>query len=70
LTGTDDAVYRRFMRVLNLLDPPSSLFHPSVVGKVAIAALRGPRLVRERPLASSAADAMPCAPGADVGAPV
>jgi hypothetical protein len=51
LTGTDDAVYRRFLRVINLLDPPTSLFHPSVLGKVALSALRGPRLVRERPLA-------------------
>jgi flavin-dependent dehydrogenase len=49
LTGTDDAVYRRFMRVINLLDPPTSLFHPSVVGKVAVSALRGPRRVLERP---------------------
>lgn len=51
LTGTDEAVYRRFIRVVNLLDPPTSLFHPSVLGKVALRALRGPRLVRQRPTA-------------------
>ena len=40
LTASDDDVYRRFARVMNLLEPPSHLFHPSVLGKVFMQALR------------------------------
>jgi 2-polyprenyl-6-methoxyphenol hydroxylase-like FAD-dependent oxidoreductase len=39
LTSSDDDVYRRFARVMNLLEPPSHLFHPSVLGKVLMQAL-------------------------------
>lgn len=41
LTALDDDVYRRFARVMNLLEPRAHLFHPSVVGKVLWSALRG-----------------------------
>ncbi|MGC4094297.1 MAG: hypothetical protein QM756_41590 [Polyangiaceae bacterium] len=49
LCGRDDDVYRRFARVMHLLDSPASLFHPSVVGKVLLAAARGDAGVAERP---------------------
>ncbi len=49
LTATDDDVYRRFARVMNLLDPPKTLFHPSVVAKVMLASLWPVRPVLERP---------------------
>lgn len=41
LTAVDDDVYRRFARVMHLLEPPTHLFHPSVLGKVMLSALRG-----------------------------
>ena len=41
LAAVDDDVYRRFARVMNLLEPPTHLFHPSVARKVMLAALRG-----------------------------
>jgi 2-polyprenyl-6-methoxyphenol hydroxylase-like FAD-dependent oxidoreductase len=41
LTGVDEDVYRRFARVMHLLEPPAHLFHPSVAGKVLLAALKG-----------------------------
>jgi 2-polyprenyl-6-methoxyphenol hydroxylase-like FAD-dependent oxidoreductase len=41
LTALDDDVYRRFARVMHLLEPPTHLFHPSVLGKVLSSALRG-----------------------------
>jgi 2-polyprenyl-6-methoxyphenol hydroxylase-like FAD-dependent oxidoreductase len=41
LVAVDDDVYRRFARVMNLLEPPAHLFHPSVARKVVLAALRG-----------------------------
>lgn len=42
LASVDDDVYRRFARVMHLLEPPAHLFHPSVARKVLLAAaLRG-----------------------------
>jgi 2-polyprenyl-6-methoxyphenol hydroxylase-like FAD-dependent oxidoreductase len=41
LTAVDDDVCRRFARVMHLLEPPAHLFHPSVLGKVMLSALRG-----------------------------
>lgn len=41
LTAQDDDVYRRFARVMHLLEPPTHLLHPSVAGKVLRAALGG-----------------------------
>jgi len=49
LTALDDDVYRRFARVMHLLDSPAALFHPSVLGKVLLAAARPERSVIERP---------------------
>lgn len=49
LASVDDDVYRRFARVMHLLEPPAHLFHPSVLGKVMLSALgargaaKGPR---------------------------
>jgi 2-polyprenyl-6-methoxyphenol hydroxylase-like FAD-dependent oxidoreductase len=43
LTASDEDVYRRFIRVMNLLRPPSHLFHPNVMRKVLVAALSGDR---------------------------
>ncbi len=51
LTSSDEDVYRRFARVMNLLAPPAHLFHPSVVGKVVWSSLRGRRPAGERPRA-------------------
>lgn len=39
LTASDDDVYRRFARVMHLLEPPSHLFHPSVMRKVLMRSL-------------------------------
>lgn len=50
LTSSDDDVYRRFVRVMNLVAPPTHLFHPSVVGKVLWSALRGPQPAGARPV--------------------
>jgi 2-polyprenyl-6-methoxyphenol hydroxylase-like FAD-dependent oxidoreductase len=41
LAAVDDDVYRRFARVMHLLESPAHLFHPSVLGKVMLSALRG-----------------------------
>jgi 2-polyprenyl-6-methoxyphenol hydroxylase-like FAD-dependent oxidoreductase len=37
--STDRAVCRTFFNVANLLAPPTSLFHPRIVARVAVAAL-------------------------------
>ena len=49
LTAFDDDVYRRFARVMHLLDSPAALFHPSVLGKVMLAAAMPERSVLRRP---------------------
>jgi hypothetical protein len=49
LTSSDDDVYRRFARVMHLLEPPSHLFHPSVVRKVLWSTLVGPAAAGPRP---------------------
>jgi len=41
LTSSDEDVYRRFARVMHLLEPPAHLFHPSVLCKVLALALSG-----------------------------
>jgi flavin-dependent dehydrogenase len=41
LVALDDDVYRRFARVMHLLEPPTHLLHPSVAAKVLRAAFRG-----------------------------
>jgi 2-polyprenyl-6-methoxyphenol hydroxylase-like FAD-dependent oxidoreductase len=51
LTALDDDLYRRFARVMHLLEPPSHLFHPSVLGKVLSAALGGRSVATPRPRA-------------------
>jgi flavin-dependent dehydrogenase len=40
LTASDDEVYRRFARVMHLLEPPTHLLHPRVAGKVLLSALK------------------------------
>jgi 2-polyprenyl-6-methoxyphenol hydroxylase-like FAD-dependent oxidoreductase len=47
LTSTSPAVYRRILRVLNLLDEPPVFFHPAIVARVIA---RGLRLHRARPV--------------------
>lgn len=51
LVARDDDIYRRFARVMNLLEGPEHLFHPKVAAKVLLASLRPPRPVEERPTA-------------------
>lgn len=51
LVGADDDVYRRFARVMHLLEPPTTLFHPSVVAKVVRASIRGAPATLDRPRA-------------------
>ncbi|MGH4035942.1 FAD-dependent oxidoreductase [Actinomycetota bacterium Odt1-20B] len=40
---TDPAVWRRFARVVNMVAPPTLLFHPAVAGKVLARAVAGRR---------------------------
>jgi 2-polyprenyl-6-methoxyphenol hydroxylase-like FAD-dependent oxidoreductase len=53
LTSVDEEVYRQFGRVMHLLDAPTSLFRPQILGKVLSSALRAPTPVTERPKSSS-----------------
>jgi uncharacterized Fe-S cluster-containing radical SAM superfamily protein len=47
LTSTSPAVYRRILRVLNLLDRPPIFFHPAILARVVAEKLR---LTRNRPV--------------------
>lgn len=49
LAAQDDDIYRRFARVMNLLEGPTHLFHPKVATKVLLSALRPPKPVERRP---------------------
>jgi len=40
LTASDEDVYRRFARVMHLLESPSHLFHPTVLSKVLLQTMR------------------------------
>jgi 2-polyprenyl-6-methoxyphenol hydroxylase-like FAD-dependent oxidoreductase len=49
LAAQDDEVYRRFIKVMNLLAGPAALFHPIVVAKVLWACVMPVKLVQLRP---------------------
>lgn len=51
----DPAVTEAFFRVMNLVDPPSHLFHPSIVRRVATGASRRRRDASRRPLVPAVA---------------
>ena len=53
LASVDDEVFRQFGRVMHLLDAPTSLFRPRILGKVLRAGLSAPEPVTKRPTSSS-----------------
>jgi 2-polyprenyl-6-methoxyphenol hydroxylase-like FAD-dependent oxidoreductase len=53
LTSVDAEVLRQFGRVMHLLDAPTSLFRPSILGKVLRAGLSSPERVTKRPTTST-----------------
>lgn len=59
LTAQDDLVYRRFARVMNLLDGPAALFHPAVVARVLYASVKPPARVQERPRSAANSSSTP-----------
>ena len=52
---SDPLVTEAFFRVMNLIDPPSRLLHPSIVGRVVRGAPRRLRAVRATPAATPVA---------------